>query len=251
MSFSDKVVIVTGASSGIGAATAIMFCREGASVALVGRNETKLKNVSQKCSAAGGKHVVIIADVSNDDDARRIVDNTIKKFGKLDILVNNAGVLGMAKILDGTILEAYDKIMKTNVRAVVHLTMLAAPHLVKTKGNIVNISSVAGKTISLPTFSAYATSKAALDHFTRGSASELASSGVRVNTVSPGPVATDIMDNIISGEINPDQSRQMIPPLQRVSQSDEIADLILYLASDRSIGITGSDFITDNGYLLK
>ncbi|CAG9791676.1 unnamed protein product [Diatraea saccharalis] len=247
MSFSGKVVIVTGASSGIGAAVAVMFCKEGASVALVARNEKKLMDVSVKCSLVGGKHIIIKADVSNDEDAKRIISETVTKFGQLDVLVNNAGIIAFGSILEGTILETYDKIMKINLRAIVHLTMLAAPHLVKTKGNIINISSIAGSIVVDSFFSAYCCSKAGLDHFTRSTAAELAASGVRVNAISPGPVVTDIFDN---AGFTPDLVSKLQTPLGRVSQSEEIADLILYLASDKANGITGSNIVSDNGCML-
>ncbi|KAL0818033.1 hypothetical protein ABMA28_008574 [Loxostege sticticalis] len=250
MSFKNKVVIVTGASAGIGAAIAVSFAREGAHVAIVGRNEAKLKDVAKQCAAVGAAPLVIKADVANDDDARRIINDTIQKFGKFDVLVNNAGVIEFGTIMDGTILEAYDKIMAINLRAVVHVTMLAAPHLVKTKGNIVNVSSVAGQMQSIPSANAYSVSKAALDHFTRGSALELGASGVRVNTVSPGPVETDMLASFASKfEVQQGQNIQNV--LGRVSKSEEIADVILFLASDKAKGITGSVYVSDNGTLLK
>ncbi|XP_059046924.1 3-oxoacyl-[acyl-carrier-protein] reductase FabG-like [Achroia grisella] len=251
MAFANKVVIVTGASSGIGAATSVMFAKESANVVLVGRNETKLKHVFEKCSRIGNTHLVIKADVSNDGDAKRIINETIDKFGKIDVLVNNAGVSGGGTILDGGILKAYDKILAVNIRAVVHLTALVAPHLVETKGNIVNISSICGKMPGLSKFIPYNISKAALDHFTRGAALELATKGVRVNAVSPGPVKTDIIDNAgVSDVVSWDIMAAAVPQ-KRCSEPEEIAEIILYLASEKAKGVTGSDFVTDNGGLLQ
>ncbi|XP_059046919.1 3-oxoacyl-[acyl-carrier-protein] reductase FabG-like [Achroia grisella] len=249
MSFANKVVVVTGASSGIGAAAAVQFAKEGANVVLIGRNESKLKNVSEKC-ASSGKTLIIKAEVTNDDDAKRIINETIDKFGQIDVLVNNAGMGVNGGILSGNILKAYDQTMAVNMRAVVHLTALAAPHLVKTKGNIVNISSIAGKIASAGDFTPYAISKAALDHFTRGAALELAPSGVRVNGISPGPVRTDFLENAGINVISWDNMGALVP-LKRCSEPDEIADIILYLASDRAKGVTGSDFVSDNGGLLR
>ncbi|KAL0867465.1 hypothetical protein ABMA27_008252 [Loxostege sticticalis] len=228
MTFKNKVVIVTGASAGI----------------------PKLKDVAKQCAAVGAAPLVIKADVANDADARRIINDAIQKFGKLDVLVNNAGVLEFGTILDGTILESYDKILGINLRAVVHVTMLAAPHLVKTKGNIVNVSSIGGQIQRLASLNAYCVSKAALDHFTRGSALELGASGVRVNAVSPGPVETDMLASLASSvEVQQGQNIQNV--LGRVSNSEEIADLILFLASDKAKGITGSVYVSDNGTMLK
>ncbi|XP_026756545.2 3-oxoacyl-[acyl-carrier-protein] reductase FabG-like [Galleria mellonella] len=250
MGFNNKVVIVTGASSGIGAAAAVLFAKEGARVVMVGRNESKLSKVAEQCARGGQTPLVIRADVSNDNDVKRIIDETIKKFGKIDILVNNAGMGSFGFILNGSILKAYDEVMAVNMRSIVHLTALAAPHLVKTKGNIVNISSVAGKmTSSVPGFLAYSVSKAALDHFTRGAALELAASGVRVNGISPGPVVTDFLENAGNSSVSWDNLSSSVP-LKRCSESSEIAEMILFLASDKAKGVTGSDFVTDNGTLL-
>ncbi|XP_026753448.2 3-oxoacyl-[acyl-carrier-protein] reductase FabG-like [Galleria mellonella] len=253
MSFNNKVVIVTGASSGIGAATAVLFAKEGARVVMVGRNESKLSKVVEQCARGGHAPLVIRADVANDDDVKRIVDETINKFGKIDVLVNNAGMGVYSGIMKkgGNILKAYDETMAVNMRAVVHLTTLVAPHLVKTKGNIVNISSIVGKmTPKTKNNISYSVSKAALDHFTRGAALELAASGVRVNAVSPGPVRTDFLENAGLSGVSWDNVGTYVP-LKRCSEPEEIAEIILYLASDKAKGITGSDFVSDNGSLLQ
>ncbi|XP_047538079.1 3-oxoacyl-[acyl-carrier-protein] reductase FabG-like [Vanessa atalanta] len=247
MGFKNKVVIVTGASSGIGAAAAIAFSAAAAHVVMVGRDNTKLKAVAAKCS----KPHVIIADVSKDDDAKRIIDETIKKFGQLDVLVNNAGFSNVTgSLLEGDMMKSYDSIMSVNVRAVVHLTNLAAPHLIKTKGNIVNISSVAAY---LPPFSPtsinYAVSKAALNHFTVCAATELGPQGVRVNGICPGPVRTDFLVNAKYPNTWDDVAK--ITLLDRVSEANEIADLIMYLASDKAKSITGSNHVIDCGTMLK
>lgn len=140
--------------------------------------------------------LVIIADVTKEDDAKRIVADTAKHYRQLDVLVNSAGICDGASILAENTMKAYDQVMATNLRAIVHLTHLAAPHIIKTKGNIVNISSVSAlRTISKEGF-AYNTAKAGLDHFTRSIAAELASSGVRVNAVNPGMVKTDLLTNM-------------------------------------------------------
>ncbi|XP_050362825.1 3-oxoacyl-[acyl-carrier-protein] reductase FabG-like [Nymphalis io] len=247
MSFKNKVVIVTGASSGIGASASIMFSKEGAHVVMVGRNETKLAAVAAQCSSP----LVVPADVANDDDARRIIDQTINKFGKIDVLVNNAGLsVENGGILGNDMMKAFDTVINVNLRAVVHLTILAAPYLVKTKGNIVNISSISGIMPPFgPGMTNYYVSKAALNHFTVSAATELSPLGVRVNTISPGPVRTDFMENAKSALTWDD-----FPPmtlLNRVSEPEEVADLILYMASDRTKSVTGSNYVTDNGMLIK
>ncbi|XP_053616926.1 uncharacterized oxidoreductase TM_0325-like [Plodia interpunctella] len=250
MSFSDKVVIVTGASSGIGAATAVLFSHSGARVVLVGRNQDKLKNVVEKCNKGGTASLAVVADISKDSDVEKIFKQTIDTFGKLDILVNNAGIVVHGSILNGNLLQAYDQTMQTNMRAVIKLTTLAAPYLIESKGCIVNVSSTEGKRSLMTHHLSYMVSKAALDHFTRGAALELAPNGVRVNSISPGPVRTNILEN--SGLNNivkwDDIAKTML--LDRISESEEIAELILYLASEKAKGITGSDFVCDNGALL-
>nr|XP_049694218.1 17-beta-hydroxysteroid dehydrogenase 14 isoform X3 [Helicoverpa armigera] len=249
MSFQNKVVIVTGSSSGIGAAIAIKFAEEGAKVAIVGRNQEKLNNVAKKC----GKPLVLVADVTKEEDIKRIIDETLRVFGKLDILVNNAGIANPAGIQSEDAMAVFDKVMTTNLRSAVYLTHLAAPYLVKTKGNIVNISSIAAlKAISKDSF-AYCASKAALDHFTRAVALELASSGVRVNTINPGPVLTDVFENM--GATREQQAAffkgvGQTMPLKRVSIPEEIGDLVLFLASEKARAITGSNFVSDNGAML-
>ncbi|CAK1590610.1 unnamed protein product [Parnassius mnemosyne] len=250
MSFVDKVALVTGASSGIGAATAILFAKEGACVALVARNEVKLNNVLEQCEKYSKKHLIIIADISNDEDVINVVKKTIDSFGKLDVLVNNAGICRFTSILEENLMKVYDETVNTNLRAHVYITNLAAPHLIKTKGSIVNISSTAGSSISMSSrMLPYFISKAALDQFSRGVALELAQYGVRVNTISPGPVKTDILENS-NAPITVDSFKQMTA-LDRVAEPEEIAELILYLSSDKAKSITGSNYVSDNGYLLK
>ena len=205
--------------------------------------------INLKSEENDNEHLAVIADVSKEDDAKKIINNAIDKFGKIDVLVNNAGIVRFANIFDKNVMEVYDTVMSTNLRASIYLTHLAAPYLIETKGNIVNVSSIAGTMVALPTMNYYCVSKAALNHFTRGVAGELASHGVRVNTVSPGPVKTDIMEN--SNLEVPIDLAAITTPLGRISESQEIADLILFVASDKAKAITGSDFVSDNGIKVK
>ncbi|CAH0402612.1 unnamed protein product [Chilo suppressalis] len=249
MRFQDKVVVITGASSGIGAAAAKLLVKEGASVVLVARNQEKLANVEKQCAAIGKSPLVIRADVANEKDAKRIIDETIDKYGKLDILVNNAGIFRFDLVLSDTLMKSFDEIMNVNLRAAVLITSLASPHLIKTKGNIINISSSLGQVIKMNNCISYATSKAALDHFTRGAALELSAHGVRVNAISPGPVRTDIMEN--AGIATSWDDSSTFTALNRVSEPEEVADLIAFLASDAAKGITGSNYAIENGASLK
>lgn len=253
MNFVDKVVLVTGASSGIGAAIAKHFAAEGANLAITGRNETKLKSTAKQCEHEGKKPLVIVADVNIDEDTSRIVKDTVRHYGKLDILVNNAGLVAFTSIIDQNVMEQFDKIMATNFRSVVKITNLAAPHLIETKGNIINISSISS-TVVTDVLHAYGSSKAALDYFTKCVALELASKGVRVNAINPGPVKTDIIKNMM---VNEDQEQLIwdamkeLTALNKISDPEEIADLALYLASDKARSITGTTCVIDNGNVLQ
>ncbi|CAH2051662.1 unnamed protein product, partial [Iphiclides podalirius] len=249
MSFKDKVVVVTGSSSGIGASTVIEFAKEAAHVVIVGRNVAKLESVSEKCQKYGQKPLVIKADVSKDAEGQKIINETIEKFGRIDVLVNNAGSAELAEITSEKFMKAFDNTVNLNLRGVVNITHCAVPHLIKSKGNIINISSVAAHgTISSPDMISYCVSKAALNHFTRCAALKLAIYGVRVNAICPGPVRTDLKDTV-QFQQSWEQFTEMTA-LKRVSEPEEIADLILFLASDKAKGITGSDFVSDNGLLV-
>ncbi|KAK3880256.1 hypothetical protein Pcinc_015237 [Petrolisthes cinctipes] len=163
-----KIAIIKGASSGIGAATAIKFSQLGATLCITGRNADNLKSVAEKCSYGSGNTVpplIVQGDLTNDTDTRGVVDATIQRFGRLDVLVNNAGILELGDI-ENTSMEQYDRLMDTNIRSMYQLTMLATPHLINTKGNIVNVSSVNGIR-AFPGVLAYCVSKAAVDQFTR------------------------------------------------------------------------------------
>lgn len=165
MSFEDKVILITGASSGIGAACAEYFAKEGALLSLVGRNQEKFAKVIKKIQENGveAEHLVISADVST--DAERIISETIEKYGRLDFLINNAGFI-IPGSLETLKMQDFDTVMATNLRGAVELTQLAVSHLIKSKGNVINISSIAG-IMALEGCLAYSISKAALDKFTK------------------------------------------------------------------------------------
>lgn len=253
MDFNNKVILITGASSGIGAATAIYLSKLSAKLVLVGRKEANLNRIALYCEKSKGiKPLAILADVTDDVDAERIINETLEHFGNLDVLINNAGIIGMGGIKNST-MEIYDKVMSTNMRAVYQLSMLATPHLIKTKGCIVNISCISSTKPSTMAL-AYNISKAALDHFTKCVALELAADGVRVNSVNPGFVKTNLLKSI---GLTDDQLELFVKnvvgnmPLKKQVEGDEIASLIAYLASDKANSITGSSYVLDGGSLLK
>ncbi|KOB66313.1 3-dehydroecdysone 3alpha-reductase [Operophtera brumata] len=248
MSFDNKVVIVTGGSAGIGAAISVLFAKEGANVVIVGRNEEKLEDVAKRCLQVGKKALPMKADISKDEDVKQIIEKTIQEFGKIDVLINNAGILGKTqKVLDKNLIAVYDEVFNTNLRPVFLLTNLAAPYLVITKGNVVNISSIGGIR-GAPGYAAYVSSKAAMTHFGTVAALELAEVGVRVNTVSPGPVETEIFAG------RPDLSIELLKSTtaqNRISAPEEIAEVVAFIASDKAGSVTGSNYVIDCGYLVK
>ncbi|KAF5295299.1 hypothetical protein FQA39_LY13164 [Lamprigera yunnana] len=249
MNFANKVVLITGASSGIGAATAKKFAALGASLALTGRSLDNLKKVASDCQVHQiPPPFIVTGELTNECDTKAILDSTIKHFGRLDILVNNAGIIEQGSI-ETTSLEQYDRLMNTNVRSVYHLTMLAVPYLIETKGNIVNVSSVNGVR-AFPGVLAYCLSKASIDQLTRCTALELASKQVRVNCVNPGVIVTNLHKR--SG-MNEEQYQQFLKrtkethAMGRPGNVSEVAATIAFLASDDASNITGASLPVDGG----
>jgi len=250
MNFNGKVVLITGASSGIGAGAAEYFANLGATLALTGRNADNLNKTIENCVTAEGtpRPLPIIGDITIESDAKMIIEKVIQTFGKLNVLINNAGILDRGTI-ETTSLEQYDKVMNTNVRSLYYLTMLAVPHLIATKGNVVNVSSVNGIR-SFPGVLAYNISKSAVDQFTRCVALELAPKGVRVNSINPGVIITDIHRR---GGLNDEEYEIFLEhshtthALGRPGNVEETAAAIAFLASDLASFITAIQLPVDGG----
>lgn len=246
MSFAGKVVLITGASSGIGAATAVHLAQLGASLSLSGRNKDNLNKVANQCGQS--KPFIVTGELTNESDVKNIIDSTVKHYGKLDVLINNAGILESGSI-ETTSLEQYDRVFNINVRSVYQLTALAVPHLIKTKGNIVNVSSVTGLR-SFPGCLAYCMSKSAVDQFTQCIALELGPKQVRVNAVNPGVVETNLHR---SSGMNEEQLKTFFEHskethvLGRTGDVTEVAKAIAFLASDDASFITGATLPVDGG----
>jgi NAD(P)-dependent dehydrogenase (short-subunit alcohol dehydrogenase family) len=246
--FADRVVLVTGATSGIGKACAVRFARAGARVGYVGRNQNALEETGKELQDIGAETLAIRADLVDLEEAGRAVSQTITRFGGIDILVNAAGHISSGTI-ETTAIQAWDDMLNINVRAVFNLMQQALPSLVERQGNIVNVSSVTGLR-AFPGVLAYCVSKAALDQLTRCAALELAAKGVRVNAVNPGVVITEIHKR--GGMDEPtyaaflEHSKQT-HPLGRVGNPEEIAALVTYLASDEASWITGATYSIDGG----
>jgi NAD(P)-dependent dehydrogenase (short-subunit alcohol dehydrogenase family) len=243
-----RAALVTGATSGIGRATALRFAEEGARVALVGRDAETVSEVAARVSERGGEGLEVRADVTVEAAARRAVEEAVERFGGLDVLVNAAGIISNGTV-ETTTLEEWDSMMNVNLRSVFHLMQLSAPHLERRPGNVVNVSSVTGLR-SFPGVLAYCVSKAGVDQLTRCAALELAPKGIRVNAVNPGVVVTQIHRRGGMGEEKYaaflEHSKQT-HPIGRVGTPEEVAELILFLASDRASWITGATYSIDGG----
>lgn len=244
MRLKDKVAIVTGATSGMGRATAELFAKEGAKVVVCGRNEERAKAVVDGITAAGGEAIYVIVDMSDLSRLDVIVDKTVERFGTVDILFNNAGMLSMTPILEVSEAE-WTAVMNTNLNSALHLTQKVAPIMkAKGKGAIINTSSVAGYAAHYG-FAAYVTSKHAMEGLTKSMAMELGPE-IRANAIAPGAIHTGMVDDIGG----PAVVQGMIDgaPLKRIGLPMDIATVALFLATDDSSFITGQSIRVDGGY---
>ncbi|TDI32469.1 MAG: glucose 1-dehydrogenase [Acidobacteria bacterium] len=246
---SGQVAIISGASSGIGRATARLFARAGATLALLGRDGARLETTAEACRSLGSPRVEEIeGDLTADKTPADIVERVMANLERLDILVNAAGIIGSGLAAE-TSDETFDGMMDINVRSLFRLTRASIPHLEKTSGNIVNVSSVAGLR-PYPGLLPYCVSKAAVDQMTRCLSLELGPRGVRVNAVNPGVVVTNLHR---AGGMDEDAYQTFLErgdethPLGRVGQPEEVAELILFLASSKAAWITGTTMSIDGG----
>jgi len=251
--FKDKVVLITGAAGGLGSKTAINFAQEGASgIVIHDLRGDALREVRNQCEKVGGGKIKVhecVGDITAAEVREKLIKETIKEFGRLDILVNNVGIC-LIEDLGKVPIDVYDKQFDVNVRSVVVLTQLAMPHLIKTGGNIVNVSSVATFLVN-PNVAYYCMTKAALDTYTKCLALELGPKGVRANSVNPG-----VIDGTgIKHSRDPDPAVQAAHtealgkgcPLRRNGTADDIVDAIIFLASDKASFITGETLRVDGG----
>lgn len=243
MRLKDKVAIITGSTSGMGRATAILFAREGAKVVVTGRNEKRAKMVVDQIKAEGNEATYIIVDMLNTADLRKIVDLAVEKYGTVDILYNNAGLLSITPISELS-LQEWDDVMRVNVTAPLYLSQLVAPIMKeKGKGVIINTGSVAGAH-ARHGLAAYVTSKHALSGLTKSMAFEYGPQ-IRVNAILPGAIMTAMVESV-GGEAAIKHLIQA-SPLKKSGEPEEIATVALFLATDDSSFMTGQLVRVDGG----
>jgi NAD(P)-dependent dehydrogenase (short-subunit alcohol dehydrogenase family) len=250
-----KIAIVTGATSGIGARTAEIFAKEGAKVVLTGRRQTEGAAVAARIGASA---LFVRADATLEDDWRRVISETLAKFGRLDVLFNNAGGPAPTGSITSVSVEAFDAAMTLLVRSVMLGIKHAAPLLIQQRsGSIINNGSVAAHLAGYSSSMVYGAAKAAVNHLSRCAAMELGEHNVRVNSISPGAIATGIVAKALGVEANKaDGMAETLAinfakaqPIPRAGITDDIANCAVFLASDKSSFVNGIDIIVDGGLL--
>lgn len=249
--FINKVVLITGSSGGLGSFMAKEFAKRNANVVVTGRNSEAVNKIAAECtslSPSGAEAFPFVADVTKSDSLKGLVDAIIGKFGHLDVLVNNAGGGAFSSIYDPKLVETLDHMLNLDLKSVVALTQLAVPHLEKVNGVIVNISSILGQRPNQH-FMPYCVAKSAVDMFSQCIALELGPKGVRVNCVSPTAIRTNFQAASGAGDTLAGVLKHLEEtiPLRRITTVEDVANAVLFLASDKSAFITGSNVVVDGG----
>src|SRR5258708_7385718 len=247
---SSPVVLISGAMTGIGRAAAIIFAQEGAHIVVSGRRDKQGQELAAELQALGAEAIFVRTDVRKDEDVRNVVDETVKRFGRLDIAVNNAGTEGTPGPVTEQTAETYAATFDTNVLG----TLLSMKHELRVMvaqghGSIVNVSSTYGRAGAAGA-SVYVASKHAVEGLTKAAALEVAESGVRVNVVAPGPIETGML-NRFTGTAEKKAALVAGVPVKRVGTPEEIAQTILFVASDKVSFITGASIAVDGGKLAR
>jgi NAD(P)-dependent dehydrogenase (short-subunit alcohol dehydrogenase family) len=243
---SSPVGLITGALTGIGRAAALTFAQEGARLVVAGRRDKEGQDLAAELQGLGAESIFVHTDVRNANEVRDLVDQAIARFGHLDVAVNCAGTDGKPGPLTEQTAETYAATFDTNVLGTLHsMKHEMRVMLNQGSGNIVNVSSTYGRTGAADA-SIYAASKHAVEGLTKSAALEAAPSGVRINLVAPGPIDTGMLDRF-TGTPEKKASLAATVPLSRVGRPEEIAQTIVFLASDKASFITGASYIIDGG----
>jgi NAD(P)-dependent dehydrogenase (short-subunit alcohol dehydrogenase family) len=247
----SQVVLITGALTGIGRATALAFAKEGARVVVSGRRDEAGQKLLAELRAGGAEAEYWRADVRHEPDVRDLIDKTVARFGRLDVAVNNAGTEGTPGPVTEATAESYAATFDTNVLG----TLLSMKHelrvmLPQKHGSIVNLSSALGR-IGTPGASVYVASKHAVEGLTKSAALEAVAFGVRVNAVAPGPIETEMINRFTGGNADAKASFVATVPANRLGTSEEIAQTILFIASDKALYMTGASIAVDGGKLAS
>lgn len=244
--FEHKVVIVTGAGSGIGRATALAFAQEGAKVVVSDVKETEGQKTVATIKEQKGEAYFIKCDVSSEEQVKNLVDKTVEKYGRLDCAYNNAGIEGAPSSTVECSTENWDKTINTNLKGVWLCMKYEIPAMLKFgKGSIVNCSSIAGL-VGFEAIPAYVASKHGVIGLTETAALEFAKKNIRVNAVCPGAIHTPMLDRFTHGE---EKSMADQDPMGRIGTPEEIADSVLWLCSDKSTYVTGQSIAVDGGWV--
>ncbi|MBM3945625.1 MAG: glucose 1-dehydrogenase [SAR202 cluster bacterium] len=250
MRLDGKVALITGGARGMGAAECRLFAREGAGVAIADVLEREGRQLEAEINETGGQAVFIRLDVTSEDNWRQAIAATVAHFGKLDVLVNNAGIASYGTV-ESTPLEDWDRVMAVNATGVFLGTKYAIPEMRKAGGgSIVNISSQLGMVAELTVSPEYHASKGAVRIFTKAAAIQYARENIRVNSVHPGPVLTPMTEPAVSDPATYKRFTDRIP-LGRYGKPEEVAGGVLFLASDESSYITGSELVIDGGWTAQ
>jgi NAD(P)-dependent dehydrogenase (short-subunit alcohol dehydrogenase family) len=245
-SYTNKVVLITGGTSGIGKATALAFAEAGAKLVITGRREKEGAEVASEINKTGGTAAFVRADVAKDTDVQKAVDFVLSTHGRLDVAFNNAGI-EIGGPLDQVTEEQYRRTFDINVWGVLNSMKYEIAAMLKTGGGaIVNTSSIAGH-IGLPQSSIYTATKHAVEGLTKAVAVEFAKHGIRVNSVAPGAIDTEMVDRFVGKEGDQRNWLRSLHPVGRFGASEEIAAAVLYLASDAAKFTTGTSLLVDGG----
>lgn len=246
--FAGKVVLVTGATGGVGGVTARAFAREGATVMLAGRDPGRLAETAKLVEAEGGAAGTVVADLTAPGGAAAMVEATVSRYGRLDVAFNNAGVFGMFGPVADYDEDVWDTVLATNLTGVFLSMKHEIAHMREHGGGtIVNMSSNVGNHFRLPGASAYAASKSAVTALTRTAALEYIGEGVRINAVSPGPIDTPMSFRPGETREERDERYRTTLPIGRAASCEEIAAAVLWLSSEESSFVVGHDHVIDGG----